>query len=59
MSEFLCGNEWHWRLSRTVVQGVLGVVVANLDLLVGSVVLTPEWHIHTSNGKAHREAMLL
>ena len=24
MSEFLTGNEWYWRLARTVVQGVLG-----------------------------------
>lgn len=43
MSEFLTGNEWYWRLARTVVQGVLGVVVANLDLLVGTMVLEPEW----------------
>lgn len=47
MDEFLTGNEWYWRLLRTVVQGVLGVVVANLDLLVGSVVLTPEWRALT------------
>jgi hypothetical protein len=43
MSEFLTGNEWYWRLARTVVQGVLGVVVANLDLLVGTMALAPEW----------------
>ena len=43
MSEFLGGNEWYWRLARTVVQGVLGVVVANLDLLVGTMALEPEW----------------
>lgn len=47
MNEFLCGNEWYWRLARTVLQGVLGVVAANLDLLVGSVVLTPEWRALT------------
>ena len=28
MSEFLASNEWQWRLLRTIVQGVLGVVVA-------------------------------
>ena len=28
---------------RTVVQGVLGVVVANIDLLVGVAVLEPTW----------------
>lgn len=43
MSEFLTGNEWWWRLARTVIQGVLGVVVANLDLLVGVMALEPEW----------------
>ena len=43
MSEFLNSNEWGWRLLRTVVQGVLGVVVANIDLLVGVAVLEPTW----------------
>lgn len=43
MGEFLTGNEWYWRLTRTVMQGVLGVVVANLDLLVGTMALGPEW----------------
>lgn len=43
MSEFLCGNGWQWRLLRTIVQGVLGVVVANVDLLVGQAVLDPTW----------------
>lgn len=43
MSEFLTGNEWWWRLARTMIQGVLGVIVANLDLLVGTMVLAPEW----------------
>ena len=43
MEAFLTSNEWPWRLARTVVQGVLGVVVANVDMLVGCAVLTPEW----------------
>ena len=43
MSEFLNSNEWGWRLLRTVVQGILGVVVANIDLLVGVAVLEPTW----------------
>lgn len=37
---FLTSNEWQWRLLRTVV---LGVVVANLDMLVGCAVLEPAW----------------
>lgn len=43
MEAFLTSNEWPWRLARTVVQGVLGVVVANVDMLVGCAVLAPEW----------------
>ena len=41
MSEFLVSNEWQWRLLRTIVQGVLGVVIANLDLIMGWCVLDP------------------
>lgn len=33
MERFLASNGWQWRLLRTVVQGVLGVVVTNLDLI--------------------------
>lgn len=43
MTEFLTGNEWWWRLARTVAQGVLGVLVANVDLLVGTLAVGPEW----------------
>lgn len=43
MEAFLTSNEWPWRLARTIVQGVLGVVVANVDMLVGCAVLAPEW----------------
>ena len=39
MNRFLTGNEWNWRLARTIVQGILGVFVANIDVLVGAVVL--------------------
>lgn len=41
MNEFLTSNETGWRLIRTIVQGILGVVVANLDLIVGAAVLDP------------------
>ena len=41
MSEFLASNEWQWWLLRTIVQGVLGVVIANLDLILGWRVLDP------------------
>ena len=41
MTKFLADNGWQWRLLRTIVQGVLGVIVANIDVLVGAVVLDP------------------
>lgn len=41
MTIFLTSNEWQWRLARTIVQGILGVVVANIDVLVGAAVLDP------------------
>ena len=41
MTKILTSNEWQWRLARTIVQGVLGVVVANIDVLIGAVVLDP------------------
>lgn len=36
MNELPCRNEWWWRLVHTVAQVVLGVAIANLDLLVGT-----------------------
>lgn len=41
MKKFLTSNEWQYRLLRTIVQGVLGVLVANIDVLAGMVVLDP------------------
>ena len=41
MTKFLTSNERQWRLARTIVQGILGVVVANIDVLVGAAVLDP------------------
>jgi hypothetical protein len=41
MEKFLTGNEWNWRLLRTIVQGVLGVFVANIDMILGYAVLDP------------------
>lgn len=34
--EFLTSNETVYRLARTIVQGVIGVIIANADLLVSS-----------------------
>lgn len=41
MTRFLTGNEWNWRLLRTIAQGVLGVFVANIDMIIGAAVLDP------------------
>lgn len=41
MRKFLTSNEWQYRLLRTIVQGVLGVLVANIDVIAGMVVLDP------------------
>ena len=41
MNAFLTSNEAKYRLLRTIVQGVLGVIVANLDLLFGYVIFEP------------------
>lgn len=43
MNDFLTSNEWPWRLARMIAQGILGVVAANVDMLVGCAVLEPEW----------------
>lgn len=35
MNILLTSNEAKYRLLRTIIQGVIGVLIANLDLLVG------------------------
>lgn len=39
--KFLSSNDTQWRLARTIVQGILGVLVANVDVIVGAYVLDP------------------
>lgn len=41
MEKFLTSNEWQYRLLRTIIQGVLGVVIANLDVITGAFVFDP------------------
>jgi multisubunit Na+/H+ antiporter MnhG subunit len=41
MNKFLTSNDWRYRLLRTIVQGILGVIIANIDLIVGACVLDP------------------
>ena len=39
--KFLNGNEWYWRLLRTIVQGLLGVIVANIDMIIEPLQINP------------------
>ncbi len=39
MEKFLTSNDWRYRLARTIVQGVLGVIIANIDLILGHTAL--------------------
>ena len=39
MNTFLTSNETIYRLARTIVQGILGVLIANADVIAGQYVL--------------------
>ena len=41
MNTFLTSNEAKYRLARTILQGIIGVLVANIDLIMGQVILDP------------------
>ena len=41
MDKFLTSNDWKYRLLRTIIQGILGVVIANLDLILGTFAIDP------------------
>ena len=41
MSKFLTSNAWQYRLLRTIFQGVLGVIIANADMIAGWVWFDP------------------
>lgn len=41
MTKFLHSNDTLYRLLRTVCQGIIGVLVANLDLLIGRLTIDP------------------
>lgn len=42
MERFLNGNSTGMRLARTIVQGIIGVLIAYLDTLVGQAIIIPE-----------------
>lgn len=39
MDKFLTSNDWRYRLARTIVQGILGVLIANIDIILGHTAL--------------------
>ena len=39
MQKFLQSNETRYRLARTILQGVVGVLIANIDLLVSGLTI--------------------
>ena len=43
IEKFFSSNEAVYRLLRTIAQGILGVVVANLDVIVGSFSFNPSY----------------
>ena len=41
MNTFLTSNEAKYRLARTILQGIIGIVIANIDIIMGQVILDP------------------
>lgn len=41
MKDFLKSNDTKWRLARTIVQGLIAVIVTNIDLIIGYTAIDP------------------
>lgn len=41
MEKFLRSNDWQYRLLRTIVQGIIGVIIANLDVIFSVLTINP------------------
>ena len=41
MQKFLSSNEPLYRLLRTIAQAIIGVIVANIDIITGAFILDP------------------
>ena len=41
--KFLSSNETLWRLLRTILQAVCGVVIANLDVIIQAIEISDTW----------------
>jgi len=47
MDKFLKSNDPQWRCARTIAQGVIGVVIAQLPGLLTGMPMAPEWQAFT------------
>lgn len=36
-------NGWQYRLYRTIIQGIIGVVLANADTVISAIQIDPMW----------------
>ena len=43
MNKFLTSNETKYRLLRTIAQGIIGVLIANVDILVSGLTIPSEY----------------
>ena len=43
MKEFLQSNKTVYRLLRTILQGIIGVIIANADVLIGTFAIPMEY----------------
>ena len=41
--KFFKSNEWQWRLLRTIVQGIVGAIIANIDVITGAFQIGDVW----------------
>ena len=41
--KFFTSNETQWRLLRTIAQAVIGVIAANLDVIIGTFQIGDVW----------------
>lgn len=42
MNKLLINNSGKYRLIRTIIQGIIGVLIANIDMIVGTFEFSPE-----------------
>ena len=45
MNRLFISNAGYYRLLRTIIQGVIGVLIANVDLLVAGLSFSPEFKV--------------